>query len=184
MAAPEHHIDPFEHAGPWTEEDFLALPLDRHIELVDGSLVMSPSGSNRHQKLGFRLCAALDVVAPAPWEVLESANIRLLPGRILIPDVVVLENADMDATVNDVRRVRLAVEVVSPGDAAMDRALKPQLYAQSGIPWYLRVEQHPGAPVGHLHALDGEVYREIAVGTTVELTEPFPATLDLAHLAR
>lgn len=79
---------------------------------------------------------------------------------------------------------RTSGEEERPGDAAMDRALKPQLYAQSGIPWYLRVEQHPGAPVGHLHALDGGAYREIAVGTTVELTEPFPATIDLAHLAR
>ena len=42
MAAPVPEV--FEHSDPWTEEDFLALPVDRRIELLDGALlVRSPS---------------------------------------------------------------------------------------------------------------------------------------------
>ena len=36
MAAPVPEV--FEHIGPWTEAGFLALPVDRWIELLDGAL--------------------------------------------------------------------------------------------------------------------------------------------------
>lgn len=41
MAAPILQV--FEHVGPWTEKEFLALPVDRRIELLDGALLVSPS---------------------------------------------------------------------------------------------------------------------------------------------
>ena len=45
-----------EHVGPWTEQDYLALPADRRrIELLDGSLMVSPSAGYRHQRLSFQL---------------------------------------------------------------------------------------------------------------------------------
>lgn len=182
MAAPEHHIDPYAHAGRWTEEDFLALPVDRRVELVDGSLVMSPSGSNEHQLLATRLWAALDRAAPDRWTVLPAVNIRVGPDRILIPDVAVLDAPDIRATFNDADRASLVVEVVSPGNSFMDRVIKPQLYARAGIARYLRVEQDHEGPAGHLHALDGGEYREIARGGVIELDHPFVTTIDLVEL--
>lgn len=169
---------------PWTEKDFLALPVDRRVELLDGGLVVSPSGSNRHQQLCFELHVALAAAAPVGYRVLEAANVRLRPGRILIPDVVVLEQPDMDATVNDANVVRLVIEVVSPGNAFMDRAVKPQLYAEAGIPRYLRVERDDAGPLGHLHVLEGGEYHLAASGPAVELDHPFPVRLDLTRLAR
>ncbi len=77
--------------------------------------------------------------------------------------------------------VVLVLEVVSPGNAAHDRILKPYLYAEAGIRWYLRVEQE--GPVGHLHELVDGAYREVAQGPVLELTEPFAVTLDLPRLA-
>ncbi len=38
-------IDLFDHVGPWSEADYLALPEDRRIELLDGELLVSPSGA-------------------------------------------------------------------------------------------------------------------------------------------
>lgn len=185
MAAPEQQVpdppDPYAHAGPWSEEEFLALPVDTRLELVDGALVMSPSGANPHQRLAYRIWAALDAAADG-WDVLGEPNVRVGPDRVLIPDVAVIGHADMTSAINDAASVALVVEVVSPGNAAVDRVLKPRLYAEAGIRWYLRVEQD--GPVGHLHALDGEAYREVTRGPVVGITDPFPATLDLPRLAR
>lgn len=43
MATP---LDVFDHPGPWTEEEFLALPEDRRIELLDGELLVTPSATS------------------------------------------------------------------------------------------------------------------------------------------
>jgi Uma2 family endonuclease len=182
VAAPEQVPDPYAHAGPWTEQDWLALPTEERVELVDGTLVMSPRASNPHQRLAYRIWGALDAGATGGWDVLGEPNVRVGIDRILIPDVAVIARADMSAAMNDATGVALVVEVVSPGSAAYDRVLKPRLYAEAGIPWYLRVEQE--GPVGHLHELDDASYREVARGPVVELTAPFPVTLDLPHLAR
>jgi len=183
VAAPEQdQVDPFAHEGPWTEADVLALPVDRHIELLDGSLLVSPTSSHRHQWLSSRLWAALNAEAAPGVRALEAVNVRVGPDRILIPDLVVIEEPDMRALVADAAAVRLAVEIVCPGNA-MDRVVKPALYAQAAIPSYLRIELEDDAPVGYLHELDRGAYREVASGPTITLTEP-RVTLDLAALAR
>ncbi|GAA4792057.1 Uma2 family endonuclease [Actinomycetospora chlora] len=185
MAAPEQeHVDPFAHDGPWTEADVLALPVDRHVELLDGSLLVSPTGSHRHQWLSSRLWAALNAAAPRGMRALEAVNVRVGQDRLLIPDLAVVEEPDMAALVADASAVRLVVEIVSPGNAFTDRAVKPQLYAQAGVPVYLRIEFVDDEPVGHLHELVDGTYREIARDSTVTLAGPFPVTLDLGTLAR
>ncbi len=184
MAAPEQdQVDPFAHERPWTEADVLALPVDRHIELLDGSLLVSPTSSHRHQCLSSRLWAALDAEAASGVRALEAVNVRVGPDRILIPDLVVIEEPDMRALVADAAAVRLAVEIVSPGNAFMGRVVKPALYAQAAIPSYLRIELEDDVPVGYLHELERGAYREVASGPTITLSEP-RVTLDLAALAR
>jgi Uma2 family endonuclease len=184
VAAPERdQVDPFAHEGPWTEQDVLALPVDRHIELLDGSLLVSPTSSHRHQWLSSRLWAALNAAAPPGTRALEAVNVRVGTDRLLIPDLAVIEEPDMRARVADAADVRLVVEIVSPSNAFMDRAVKPGLYAHAGIRTYLRIELEDDRPVGHLHELTDGAYREVARGATITLTEP-PVTLDLAALAR
>jgi hypothetical protein len=45
MAAPMPDV--FAHADPWAEVEFLALPVDRRVELLDGALLVSPSARHR-----------------------------------------------------------------------------------------------------------------------------------------
>lgn len=184
MASPTH-IDLPDHPAPWSEEDFLALPGDRRVELLDGSLLVSPAGSGLHQWLSFQLCAALNAAAPAGFRGLEAVNVRVAPDRILIPDVCVLAEPDLSRVVYPAAEVRLAVEITSPGNPATDRALKPQLYAQAGIPRYLRIELAHREPTALVLALHRDRYIETArfgPGHTTQLREPFPVSFDLSAL--
>jgi Uma2 family endonuclease len=184
MAAPVPEV--FEHIGPWTEEEFLALPVDRRVELLDGALLVSPSARVRHQRLSFRLWAALDAAVPVGCEVLEAINVRVGPGKILIPDLVVVSTPGLDLTVCEAADVVLVVEIASPGNAVADRAVKPQLYAQAGIPHYLRVELGVAGPGALVCRLERDHYVEVAranPGRLLVLTEPIAVTLDLTALA-
>lgn len=131
MAAPEHTVDPYAHDGPWTEQEWLALPESR-IELVDGVLVMSPNPANRHQRLNGRLLALLDAAAPDGSEVLLAPNVRLDVDRVVMPDVAILSRADLETVVNDAADVALVVEIVSPGHAAYERLFKPASMPRPG----------------------------------------------------
>lgn len=186
MASPTH-TDLLDHADPWSEEEFLALPLDRRVELLDGSLLVSPAGSGLHQWLSSQLWAVLNAAAPAGMRVLEAVNVRVAPGRILIPDICVLADPDLSRVAYPAVDVRLAVEITSPGNLATDRAIKPQLYAEAGIAHFLRIEVQRGEPTALVFALGSERYVEtarFAPGETTHLPEPFPVSFDLTALIR
>lgn len=174
-----------EHAGPWTEDDYFALGASAsRIELLDGSLIVSPAPSGPHQQVARRLANVLEVAAEAVnLAVVEAVNVRLRPGRIAIPDIVVAR--DDSPTVFEAPDVALVAEVVSPGNAAADRVVKMQLYALAGIQWYLLAQI---APVElRLYRLDGAHYVEDAVaadGKVLRLTQPFAVDIDPARLAR
>lgn len=61
----------FDHDGPWTEDAYLALPEDKRIELLDGSLLVSPAGIGMHQWLSSQLWL---VLTPPPREACGSSR--------------------------------------------------------------------------------------------------------------
>ncbi|MEV6813549.1 Uma2 family endonuclease [Micromonospora sp. NPDC051296] len=174
------------HVGLWTEADYFAMgETHDRIELLDGSLVVSPAPSKRHQLVSWSIVASLRPAAhPVGFLVFEAVNLRLGPDRIAIPDVVVADTDD-EGTVVEAAEVTLVCEIVSPGNAAADRVLKMQLYAIARIPWYLLVEQDGDAHSLRLYRLDGGHYVEDRVakaGETLTLTEPFRWQVDPATL--
>ncbi|MDN5917540.1 MAG: Uma2 family endonuclease [Pseudonocardia sp.] len=189
MAAPTHDDVLARSIGdntePWTEERFLALPANRCVELLDGALLVSPSPGGPHQRLSFRICYLLERARPDDVEALESVNVRVGPGKILIPDLAVVRGSGDGNTTWDAADVTLAVEILGPNTRSAHRTVKTGLYAAAGIAHHLEIELGPDGPDATLHRLEGGRYREIArarPGEELTLIEPVALTVDLAAL--
>lgn len=164
------------HGRPLTDDEYLALgETDHQVELLDGSLFLSGRGAPRHQYVAQRLA---DAFRSGAGRVLTAVNVRLRPGRILIPDLVVTGPVDFDDPLIEKDSVRLVAEVVTPASAAIDKVLKRHYYAAAGIPWYLLVEQETGAL--HLYRLSGDHFVEHSVtpaGQVLSLFAPVKASI-------
>jgi Uma2 family endonuclease len=173
------YADFWFHDGPWTEEDYLALPPGGpKIELVDGRLIVSPAARKAHQRLMQRLAVLLDAQASEDLAVAVELNLRVSPRKILIPDVVATYEDGGDILVHDPRHVLMIVEVMSPSNCGEEWINKNRLYARAGLPWYLLVEideKDGNRPTLILQRLESGHYVETAratCGQALELPEP------------
>jgi Uma2 family endonuclease len=131
----------------WTAEMVYALPEDgKRYEVLDGELVVTPAPSWGHQSVVARLWRLLDDHVRAyalGYAYLAPADIEFSPRRLLQPDLfVVPPTADGKRAHawGEVRRLLLAVEVLSPSTARVDRVRKRALYLEEGVPEYWIVD--------------------------------------------
>ncbi|WP_231954638.1 Uma2 family endonuclease [Actinoplanes derwentensis] len=178
-----------DHEGPWTEADFLALGETSHrIELLDGSLLVSPSPNDHHNEI---LGNVRDSLRPAARAADLRAplvpNVRLHTDLVLIPDLAV-KKGPTEKSISNAAEVVLVCEVTSPSNSAMDLSYKMQVYAKAGIPWYLVVEPDfvdYASVTLHLFRLEGDVYVEHATaaqGDTLVSDLPFPLSISTDFL--
>ena len=131
----------------WTEEEFYAArdaaPPGERWELVDGEVLVTPSPHWVHQRIVARLFAMIDEYVrthklgeafPAPLDV------KLEPGLVLQPDLLVVPAGELRRRVDRVRRLLLAVEIVSPSSARHDRVRKRPAYQRNRVPEYWIVD--------------------------------------------
>ena len=150
-----------------TYQDYVALPNDgKRYEIHDGELFEMAAPTSLHQILLLNLAMTLEthVRARGLGLVMVAALDVILSDRptettILQPDVVYLDTHRLEAL--RMRGVEgpptLAVEILSPSTAVIDRTRKRDLYARYGVPYLWFVD--PNTREIEAHVLDAGAYR-------------------------
>lgn len=130
----------------WTVEMLRDLPDDgKRYEIIDGELLVSPSPRWRHQRaaqtLLLRLSTYLDA-SRAGYAYFAPADVEFSRLRVVEPDLFVVPLVDGRPPnhFHEVRRLLLAIEVLSPSTALYDRQKKRRLYQSERVPEYWIVD--------------------------------------------
>lgn len=129
--------------GQWTVEDMWALPDDgNRYEVIDGVLYVTPAPATHHQDalgtLYARVRPYLERYAVG-WVRFAPADVIFSPRHGVQPDLYVapLVNGRRPRRWQDITRLLLAVEVLSPGTAARDRGVKRRLYQEHADEYWI-----------------------------------------------
>lgn len=126
----------------WTAERIRALPDDgNRYEVIDGELFVSPAPSWEHQRAAFAMAKRLDAYLDGRMlgtVYIAPADVEFRYDRMVEPDLFVVPLVDgrRPRTWEDVRRLLLAVEILSPSTARADRLAKRTLYQREQVPQY------------------------------------------------
>jgi Uma2 family endonuclease len=156
----------FPRQGEWNADEYLALDVNRLIELVDGRLEVLPMPTIAHQMIVKSLCALLDTYLqqhPGGTVLFAPLPVRLSPRTYREPDLVYLSARRLAETDKYPTGADLVVEVLSEGEAARQRDLivKRREFARAEIAEYWIVDPQQRC-VTVLTLEDGE-YREAGV---------------------
>ena len=131
----------------WTLEEFYAArdaaPPGERWEYVDGEVLVTPSPHWTHQRVVLRLAMLLYpyVQAHKLGEVFTSPlDVKLEPGLVLQPDVLVVPAGELRKKSDIVRRLLVAIEALSPSSARHDRVTKRPRYQRNRVPEYWIVD--------------------------------------------
>lgn len=169
---------------PLTRADLEGLPDDGHrYELIDGSLIVSPSPRHGHQTVVGNLHVLLRAACPAHLQViLAPFAVALADDTEVQPDLLVAPREQFrDKELPGAPL--LAVEVLSPSTRRVDLLLKRDRLQAAGVPSYWLVD--PDALTVLVLELRDGVYAEVAAvaGDEVwEVQRPFPASIAPARL--
>ncbi len=178
----------FAHPGPWTEDEYLAIPdTPARIELASGVLVVNVLPDRPHQRLARRIANLLEETSPTrDWEAFDGLNVRLWLDHVRIPDVVVACRR-FDGRIVPAAEILLLAEITSPSNFRQDRIVKHGEYAEAGIPFYVRIDLHHGVEdlAASAYELVDGVYREMATAAdgVLRLERPWPLEADLRGMA-
>lgn len=176
-------------ARPFTYNDLEDMPDDGYRrEIIGGSLIVTPAPSARHQLAVGQLLAILHAARTATAAVLAAPYDWKLPdGGSVQPDLVVVDrdDVDLDGPLPASVRPMLAVEVLSPSNAELDRAVKRALYERLGVPAYWLVDPMvPSVVALRLEGARYEVEAEVAGTDVFQTAWPFPVRVVPAALLR
>ncbi|MGH8877679.1 MAG: Uma2 family endonuclease [Stackebrandtia sp.] len=162
------------HSGPWTIEEFEALPPEVSVELHEGKLILTPSATFGHMRAGRRVGMKVDVYCGSDGNCVRKPDVLVLvdpeDGRPIPPDNLLLVG-----------------EIVSPGSKD-EWGDKMADYADAGIPWYLIVQEVGEGFRAELHHLEEpgryELVASAGPGEELRVPKPFDGSIDLSTLRR
>jgi len=171
---------------PYTRVDLDAMPDDGHrYELVDGSLVVTPSPSRRHQLVSSRLFAALHKMCPADFLVLHAPlDVVLAEHTVMQPDLLVVRRQDFDDLGLPLQPL-LVIEILSASTKQVDLTLKRAVYEAAGCASYWVVD--PDLPALTIWELQAGAYVDTghAEGEQqLTVARPYDVTITPAQLVR
>jgi Uma2 family endonuclease len=117
------------------------------LELINGSLIVTPLGDFEHQAILTRLCIRLEPCLPQGLTVVAGVNVIRGLNTVLIPDVAVVDPQHLVQGGLGVapEGLALAIEVSSPSTRVHDLTTKRELYRQWDVP-YLIVDRVTAPP--------------------------------------
>lgn len=130
----------------WTVAERDQLPDDgNRYEVIDGELLVTPAPAWRHQRAVSVLNSLLTAyvnrerigdVIPAPADVVFAQDRGVQPDLFVAP----LVDGRRPERFEEVGRLLLVVEILSPSTARADRVKKRRLYRDEGVPEYWIVD--------------------------------------------
>ena len=168
----------------YTRQDLAAMPDDgRRYELVDGTLIVTPAPSRRHQYVAASLYKELTKACPADLLALFApVDVAVADDTVLQPDLLVVRRDEYADDTQPLRPV-LAVEILSPATRHVDVSLKRALYAAAGCPSYWVID--PDVPSTTVWELERGAYVErvhLVGDEECMLTAPYAVSLNPARL--
>ena len=130
----------------WTVAERDELPDDgNRYEVIDGELFVTPAPAWRHQEASlylYRLLADYLGLERIGHAFAAPADVVFSPRRGVQPDVFVvpLVGGRRPEHFDEVKRLVLAVEVLSPSTARADRVAKRAMFRDEGVPEYWIVD--------------------------------------------
>ncbi len=160
------------------------------VEILGGSLVMSPTPRGKHAGTIRRLRQQIEVRMRAGLAAYEVSSVQM-PGDnddYCTPDLVVLPEAwdEDDDWLADPQDVELAVEVISKTEKAQQITDKNGWYSAAGVRMLLSVDPRYGRWALYTHPKDGMYHGQLdgTYGDAIPLPEPFGFSLDTGCLPR
>ena len=136
-------------ARRYTAQMVREMPEDgNRYEVVHGELFVTPAPLPRHQELVWRLRFLLqpylESVGRRVWAFVGPADISWDDGTLVQPDVLVVPRDEVTNDWSTYKTLLLAVEIVSPSSARIDRVIKRRLYQENRVGTYWVVDPDAG----------------------------------------
>jgi hypothetical protein len=176
------------HHGRWTAQRALAELPDTPaatIEVIDGSLVVSPRRGIRHQTVVLEFGIALKPSARAAGYGTHPQVKIVVDDELVCPDLAVSTRLGEDTSCVAAHEVLMVADVILADQGRPRRMDRTPIYAAGNIAYWLRLDFRGHDPVISLHHLVEGEYQPVAVasvGSRFTTSLPFPFEIDPAEL--